>query len=131
MPASSGNPLRVLVCYGGIGTAYLVAPAHVTQTNAYKPALQLASHFAFGVYPMRVWGGLLCIIAVGLAYSLRNGRPAGWHWSAAMAMYWTFWVVQFAAAVVSTGGGWAAPFYALIPAWYAFERATPQRRRKR
>jgi hypothetical protein len=131
MPASRGNPLRVLICYGGLGVAWLVAPATVTQNlPAYQPALKLVTPVAFGIYPFRIWGALLICLAVGVAWSLRHPHRNSWAWSTAMCMFWTFWVVEFLLAAVTTGGGWAAPFYALIPAWYAFERATPPRRRK-
>lgn len=126
MPTSSANPLRVLIVQGGIGCAWLFGAPHLTNTNAYKPAVQFLGGLPF--YPMRAWGGLLVGIAVGLALAMRNSRS--WHWSTALAMFWAFWVVQFTAATFTRSGGIAPIFFALGFAWYAFERATPRRRKR-
>lgn len=129
MPTSSVNPLRVLVVQGGIGCSWLLGAPHLTTTNAYRPALSLLDWLP--VYPMRAWGALLVVIAVGLALALRRWNRQRWHWSAALAMFWGFWVVQFTAAVFTSSGGIAPVFFAIGFGWYAFERATPPRRRKR
>jgi hypothetical protein len=129
VPTASANPLRVLVVQGGIGLCWLLGAPSRTSTPAYKPALALAAHLPLGVYPMRIWGGLLVVIAVGLSYSLRHPNRSTWAWSTALAAYWTFWIVAFGAAIFGNNGGIAPVFFALGFGWYAFERATPHRER--
>lgn len=129
MPTSTANPLRVAIVQGGIGAAWLFGSPHRTATNAYQPAVRLAHHFAFGCYPMRVWGGLLLAIAVGLVVSMLRRRHV-WAWSAALAMFWAFWVVQYGAAIFTDHGGIAPAFFAAGFGWYAFDRANPPRSRK-
>lgn len=129
MPTSSVNPLRVLIVQGGIGCCMLFGPERWTNLPAYKPALQLWGWLPF--YPMRAWGVLLLVIAIGLSLALhRYGRQA-WHWSAALAMFWGFWAWMYAAAVLGSGAGGIPVFFAIGFGWYAFERATPPRRRNR
>lgn len=129
MPYTPGSWLRVLIIQGGIGLAWLVGDPTRTSTRAYEPAVRLGQLFHFGVYPVRTYGLVLIVIAVGLAWSLRTGHPGVWRWSLALACFWTFWTILFAVAAVHSGG-LAAPIFAAGFAWYALDHARQPRGRE-
>jgi hypothetical protein len=116
--------IRVLLIQGGIGLAWLLGDPTRTASKSYQPAIQLGELLGFGWYPVRGYGLLLCVIALGLAWALHSRRDnAIRNWSLALAAFWTFWACMFFAAIFTANGGIASMFFAGGLAWYALDRA--------
>ena len=122
MPYTAASWLRVLLVQGGIGLSWLLGAPFRSSSAAYQPAIQLGDALGIGWYPIRGYGLLLIVIAVGLAQALYRRHDNARIWSIALAAYWSFWAVLWTLGI-TYDGSLIAPFLALGFAWYAADHA--------
>lgn len=113
--------VRTVVIHGGIGVAWLWGDPTRTATPAYQPAIQLGRILHFGIYPVRSYGLVLIMLAVGTVISESRGHPGGWR--IALALWWVWWSLMFVVAAIWHNGGISAPVFTLALAWYSWDKA--------